>query len=123
MTDGAEINWPTTYMAIVPRLTGTLSAISSLTIIYLIVRSNNRLSTIYHRILFFMSVSDVISSIGMALTTIPMPTEMPQEKELGFYWPGNRYGNEGTCSAQGFAIMVAGFATLALNTKHNAMCL
>ena len=94
--------WPTTYIAIVPRVSGSVSAISSSIIIYLVFQSAARLSTIYHRIMFCMSVSDIILSVGYALTSLPMPAEMPMEEELGIYWPGPRYGNTTTCNIQGF---------------------
>ena len=94
--------WPTMYIAIVPRVSGSVSAISSSIIIYLVFQSAARLSTIYHRIMFCMSVSDIILSVGYALTSLPMPAEMPMEEELGIYWPGPRYGNTTTCNMQGF---------------------
>ena len=52
--------------------------------------------------MFCMSVSDIILSVGYALTSLPMPAEMPMEEELGIYWPGPRYGNTTTCNMQGF---------------------
>ena len=112
--------WPTTYIAIVPRVSGIASAISSSIIIYQIFRSAAKLSTIYHRIMFCMSVSDIILSVGYALTSLPMPAEMPMEEELGIYWPGPRYGNTTTCNIQGFmtsfgAISMLGYiATLCM---------
>jgi len=96
-------DWPTLYIAIVPRLTGVLSAISSSLIIFLIFRSASRTSTIYHRIMFAMSVFDIMGSLAMAFTSILMPKEMPLEEELGLLsWPGARYGNTFTCNVQGF---------------------
>ena len=96
-------DWPTLYIAIVPRLTGVLSAISSSLIIFLIFRSASRASTIYHRIMFAMSVFDIMGSLAMAFTSILMPKEMPLEEELGLLsWPGARYGNTFTCNVQGF---------------------
>jgi hypothetical protein len=65
----------TSYGAIVPRMTGFLSAISSMLIMYVIVRSSRGLSTIYHRIMFGMSVFDIFTSVAMGLTTLPMPKD------------------------------------------------
>jgi hypothetical protein len=65
----------TRYGAIVPRVTGFLSAISSMLIMYVIVRSSRGLSTIYHRIMFCMSVFDIFTSVAMGLTTLPMPKD------------------------------------------------
>jgi hypothetical protein len=94
--------WETDYAALVPRFTGSLSAISSTLIIYVIMRSQTRLSSIYHRIMFGMSLADVFSSIAMALTSLPMPSHMPKEEVFGYSWAGTRLGNEYTCNAQGF---------------------
>lgn len=97
--------WPTTYIALVPRIIGCLSAISSAVIIFLVFRTVARLSTVYHRVMFCMSLCDIIGSIGIALTTLPMPAVMPEEKKLNLlYWPGPRYGNTVTCNAQAFFI-------------------
>jgi hypothetical protein len=94
--------WETDYAALVPRFTGSLSAISSALIIYIILRSQTRLSSIYHRIMFGMSLADICGSIAMALTSLPMPSYMPQEEVFGYSWAGTRLGNQYTCNAQGF---------------------
>ena len=52
------------------------SIIGSVIIIFLILRSNIGLKTVYHRILFGMSVSDILQSFPMILTTMPMPKDM-----------------------------------------------
>ena len=110
-----DFEWPSAYVNIVPRLSGSLSAVSSATIIYLIFRSQTRLSSIYHQIMLCMSIVDITSTLAMVLTTIPMPREMPQEKELGFEWPGGRYGNHATCAAQGFFVVSGSVAMFGFN--------
>ena len=94
--------WETNYAAIVPRFSGGLSALSSLLIIHVILRSRNRLTTIYHRIMMGLSVADILGSVSMALTSLPMPAQMPNEQDFGYYWAGTRLGNTQTCNAQGF---------------------
>jgi hypothetical protein len=94
--------WETDFAALVPRFTGGLSAISSALIIYVILRSETRLSSIYHRIMFGMSLADICGSIAMALTSLPMPSYMPKEEIFGYHWAGTRLGNTYTCNAQGF---------------------
>jgi len=94
--------WETDFAALVPRFTGGLSAISSTLIIYVILRSQTRLSSIYHRIMFGMSLADICGSTAMALTSLPMPSYMPEELAIGYSWAGTRLGNEYTCNAQGF---------------------
>ncbi len=114
-------SWPTTCIAIVPRLTGILSAVSSSLIIFLIFRSASRISTIYHRIMFAMSIFDIMGSIAMSFTSILMPKEMPLEKELGMLsWPGARYGNTFTCDVQGF---LATFGPTCMTGYNIALCL
>jgi len=110
-----DFEWPSAYVNIAPRLSGSLSAVSSATIIYLIFRSQTRLSSIYHQIMLCMSIADITSTLAMVLTTIPMPREMPQEKELGFEWSGGRYGNHATCAAQGFLIFSGSVAMFGFN--------
>ena len=112
--------WPTTYVAVVPTLTGILSAISSAIIIYLIFRSAAGLSTIYHRIMFCMSFCDIIASIGYMLTSLPMPAVMPLEEELGYYFPGPRYGNTVTCNVQGF---LTSFGSVGMFGYNATLCL
>ncbi len=106
------------FAAITPRITGGLSAISSSTLIYLILRSEARLSTIYHRIMFGMSFFDIIGSISMGLSTIPMPKDL--DDEVFWYqdeWVGTRLGNVHTCGAQGFGYLFGTYAMYAYNTS------
>ena len=99
----------TPFAVIVPRFSGSLSAIASSLIIVAILKSDTKMKTVYHRIMFFMSCADISGSIAMALTTIPMPQHMSQEimdidRYLIFYeeWAGMKLGNTQTCEAQGF---------------------
>ena len=100
------------FAAIAPRITSGLSTISSFLIIYLIIRSNDKLSTIYHRIMFAMSCADILGSIAMGLTTLPMPREQPWDR-YEYHWSGTRLGNMLTCRAQG-ALFVFGTACMFL---------
>jgi hypothetical protein len=109
--------WEMEYAALVPRFTGSISAISSALIIYVILRSETRLSSIYHRIMFGMSLADICGSIAMALTSLPMPSYMPNEEIFGYSWTGTRLGNEYTCNAQGFFV----FFGLGCVLNYNAM--
>mmetsp|Transcript_20118 Transcript_20118/g.24791 ORF Transcript_20118/g.24791 Transcript_20118/m.24791 type:complete len:470 (+) Transcript_20118:77-1486(+) len=93
----------------IPRVTGSISATASSLIIYLIFRSETKLSSIYHRIMFSMSCADILSSAAIALTTLPMPSEFPCE---GNPWEGRAKGNIQTCEAQGFIIVAGGITGL-----------
>jgi hypothetical protein len=97
----------TSAAALVPRFTSSISAISSMLIIYMIIISPAKLSSTYHRIMLAISSSDIFYSIASSLSTLPMPSP-------GDYWTdisniqGRRMGNTHTCTAQGFFI-TAGF--------------
>ena len=92
------------FAAIVPRITGSMSVISSSLIITIILRSTRKLSTVYHRIMFGMSCADILGSIAMSLTTLPMPSE-----DVPSTWAGTRLGNVYTCTAQGFLFILGIF--------------
>ena len=77
-----------------PMVTGSISALASLIIIIMIRRSNLKLSTIYRRLIFGMSVSDLIQSSSQVLSTFFMPK--------GTTWMG--IGNEITCDIVGFSL-------------------
>ena len=103
----STLNTIADFAALVPRITGSISVLSSSMIIFLIYRSQAKLSTIYHRIMFGMSFADIMSSTAMALTTIPMPRNDAQywiEQYGGdVKWEGyTKIGNWYSCQAQGF---------------------
>ena len=76
---GTKDPYETDFGAVAPRFSGSISFVASTLIVYLILRSETRLSTTYHRLLFGMSVSDMMSSFAMALTSLPFPTHMVSE--------------------------------------------
>jgi hypothetical protein len=93
------------YAAIMPRITGGLSAVSSALIIYIILKSEVKLNSIYHRIVFGMSCLDVLGSIAMGLTTLPMPKDPLPSDMVDFRWKGTRLGTVETCEAQAFLVL------------------
>jgi hypothetical protein len=82
---------------ITPMVTGSISTVASATIIVSIFRSNVKLSTIYRRFIFAISVFDVLQSISQGLSTIPMPAD-------DVYWGSS--GNAVTCGLQGFTTVL-----------------
>jgi hypothetical protein len=88
---------------IVQRLACSISAISDILIICIIFVSPTKLSSVYHRIILGMCITDIIMVVSFAFTTLPMPS-------AGDYWTdsyniqGTRMGNTLTCTAQGFFI-------------------
>ncbi len=95
--------------AITSSISGGISAIASLCIMILIYRSTIKLTTVYHRIMFGMSVVDFISSVAMALSTLPMP------KDMIYNFEGKTIGNELSCSVQAFSANFGIMATLNYN--------
>ena len=109
MTDG--------FAVITPRITGSISFLSSSLIIYLICfRTKVKLSTIYHRIMIAMSCGDILGSIAMGLTTLPMP-KLASEPDISTEWAGARLGNVQTCEAQGFMFVYGVFSVFLYNTS------
>ncbi|GAX15407.1 hypothetical protein FisN_8Lh297 [Fistulifera solaris] len=80
-------------LAVIPKVTGNVSAFFSGLIIYTIVRNQNRRSRTYHRLLFGISCCDVSASLWLALSTWPVP------KSSGLLWA---IGNDTSCNVQGF---------------------
>ena len=115
-----EDPWENEFAVIAPRVSGCLSAICSLLIIFVIFRSRARVGTIYHRIMLGLSIADIMGSLAMALTSLPMPSEMPLEKEIGYHWAGTRLGNTHTCNAQGF---FAVFGIVTMFAYNVSLCL
>ncbi len=95
--------------AITSSISGGISAISSLYIMIFIYRSTIKLTTVYHRIMFGMSVVDLISSVAMAFSTLPMP------KDMIYKFGGKSIGNELSCTVQGFSANFGIMATLYYN--------
>ena len=86
--------------------TGSISAISSLTIVYMMISDREvKLKTPNNRFLLVMSIIDIVQSIAYAVSVLPVP------KSSGIY---GATGNYFTCSMQGFVI-VAGMAVPCYN--------
>lgn len=107
--------YATDFAALVPRFTGSLSFLGSALIVYVILTSGQKLSTTYHRLMFGMSITDMIGSLAMSLTSLPMPKSMPYEKEFGYHWAGTRLGNTITCNIQGFMFTIGTTSMFAYN--------
>ena len=65
--------------------------------------------------MFGLSVCDILGSIAMALTSLPMPREMPREEDFGYVWNGVRLGNTDSCNAQGFIVTFGMLSTYGYN--------
>ena len=88
---------------------GFISAAASGLIIYIVLKSKQRLSTTYHRIMTIMSVFDFVASFAAGLSTIPMP------KDMIYKFDGPILGNLSTCKAQGYITFLGAGVGGALN--------
>jgi hypothetical protein len=86
----------TTAGFVIPTITGLLSTICSILILYAIYKSPLQLSTTYHRIMTMMSIFDILGSVCIALTTLPMPSDDSVR------YAGPMLGNKHTCQIQGY---------------------
>jgi hypothetical protein len=76
-----------------------ISTLSSALIILIIFKSDEKLKNTYHRIMFVLSLTDMIYSSSVGLTTLPMP------RDVGEVYPafaGRGFGTSLTCTFQGF---------------------
>lgn len=76
---------------------GFLSLLSSVLVLFIIRRSREGLSSTHHRFLFAIGISDFISSLAIAMSTLLMPKDM-----IYTQFEGRSFGNFFTCSVQGF---------------------
>lgn len=81
-------------------VTGSFSCLSSFVILSIIFRSTTQLRSVYHRIITWISVADICTSVSLALATLPMPENQPYP----FQMPS--YGNITTCKAQGLTYFI-----------------
>lgn len=106
MTDPSKAR--TVALVVAPAITGCISSLASLTLIVSIFRSSEKLKTVFRRLIFSLSVFDIIQSFSQVLSSAPMPK--------GTQW--GAIGNETTCDLQGFftvfGICGTGMYTLSL---------
>ncbi len=93
-------------------VSGMTSVVSSSMMIWMILRSHDGLSTIQHRLLLGLCISDLISSSSLSTFNVMAPAEID-------YYVWNAQGNEATCDAQGFVITMGTFAGLWYNASLN----
>jgi hypothetical protein len=98
---------------IIRRTTGSVSTIASTCLILHILHSNHGLSTTYHRLVFGLCISDIMSSFGFVLSSTMVP------KEMNYLVPGAQ-GNTATCTAQGSLLTVGAHVS---NLYNCSICL
>ncbi|GFH53234.1 hypothetical protein CTEN210_09710 [Chaetoceros tenuissimus] len=93
---------------ILPAISGTISFLASCLIMITILRSKQ--NTNYHRIIFFMSFWDALSSFSISLTTLPMPSDTV------YNYAGPSFGNKYTCQGQQAFIIITSVAMVLLSS-------
>jgi len=91
---------------------GSISFIASLLLVLHILRSHDALSTTYHRLVFGLSICDILQSIGQALSATMVP------KEMNYLAPFAR-GTSTTCDAEGMLFVLGGAAA---NLYNSSIC-
>ncbi len=105
----------TTRALVSSMFSATLSMFSSAFVMIFILRSNNKLRDAYHRIMFFMSFWDFVSSFAVALTTLPMPSDV----HTVYDFAGKAFGTIWTCEAQAFLFVIGSGFTISANCVLN----
>ena len=116
---------------IIPTVSGTASLLFSVLGISIILRSSYRDTSEtlshptrgsaassmspYHRIMCFMFFWDIVSSVAIAMTVLPMPADVQET----YPFPGKAYGNATTCAIQGLTIAGGQFFALYANCMLN----
>jgi hypothetical protein len=100
-------------IGVIRHTTGSVSTIASTCLVLHILRSHRGLSTTYHRLVFGLSIADIMSSFTNALGSTMAP------KEMNYFIPGAQ-GNMMTCTANGFLVAVG---IIAANLYNCSICL
>ena len=106
-----ETTYTSVLGSVLSAVTGSISAISSLLIIYIILISKKSLKTVYHRIMFVLSFYDFMVSLAIAFSTLPMPKNMIYQQFEGLV-----LGNQASCTAQGFFFIFGANGTAAYSS-------
>ena len=101
------------YISVIFQVSGSISFISSVLIIYHILHSYQCLSNTYNRLIFVLSVADIFSSLPHALSTRMAP------EELNYFVPYAQ-GTVVTCDIQGFFLTLGSMMN---HTYSSALCL
>lgn len=90
----------TTGAIAIATCSGSVSFLCSMITVYIILKSPKAVfHTAYHRIMLLLSTGDMITSLGIALTTLPMP------KDVVYAFAQKSYGNVLTCNIQAMVVI------------------
>ena len=97
------------YLAtVLASVSGSISIVSSCLCMIIILRgfSIDSCLSVYHRIIFFTSFGDLLTSLAITLSTLPMPKDLVYDA----FHDSTKYGNTTTCSLQGFLVYAGSIA-------------
>ena len=101
----------TTGAIAIATCSGSVSFLCSMITVYIILKSPKAVfHTPYHRIMLLLSTGDMITSLGVALTTLPMP------KDVVYAFAQKSYGNVLTCSIQAMVVISGSAGTLLISS-------
>lgn len=83
-------------LAITPKITSSFSIIGSAWIVIEVITQRSKRQNVYNRLLFAMSLFDMLISIFMFMSTWPIPADT---EDVAF-----ASGNQHTCTVQGFIL-------------------
>lgn len=86
-----------TALALMPKISASLSVFFSATMVLLVLRDPLRRSKVFHRLILGMSLTDVVTSSWWVASTWPIP------RDSGIMWA---VGNTATCTVQGFFLQL-----------------
>lgn len=108
----AEYREHNKMFTIIRSLSGLISIIASSVLIWIVLKSKNRLSTSYQRIILGMGISDVLWSAVFANFNLFTP------KDLN-YMVWNARGNQASCTTVGFLCLIGMLGTLLYSCSLN----
>lgn len=108
----ALINGHGKTIAIIGSTLAIVSFLASSALIFVIFRSKQRLSTTYNRLVFGLSVGDILFSLSLATFNTMAPID-------DSYYIWNVHGNQASCSAQGFVLFAGGCTGLYYSCSLN----
>ena len=76
MKEGCDSFYLTKTASYTVTTTSIISIISSTSILYIVARSEQQFWSAYHRIMTGIAIFDLVASISMSLSTIPMPKDV-----------------------------------------------
>ena len=90
--DALRVLYEAAGIAKIRMVTASISTISSIGLIILLSRSENKFTTTPNRLLLGLSIADIMSSVAFAFVTLPMP--------VGTWNAWITLGNTTTCEIQ-----------------------